>query len=94
VNVKDWNPRYVEYAKAHGRTPEESLDGSIMTASELRLAARALWEEAFALDEHGTMESAMAVLGRSVWVWTTLTVREARALRRAVYPTILAGRGI
>jgi hypothetical protein len=64
-----------------------------MTANELRLAAKALWEEAFALDEHGTTATTHKVLGRDVWVWTTLTVREAHALRRAVYPTILEGRG-
>lgn len=86
-----FNPDRVPSVRVNGSREPVCL-GCVEAANPER--AKRLWEEAFALDEHGTMESTMAVLGRSVWAWTDLTVREARALRRAVYPTILEGRGL
>lgn len=69
-----------------------------LTKADLVLAARALWEEAFAADPVRTDENTEAVLGDKVgtggvFVWDRLTVPELRALRRALYPTVLQARG-
>jgi hypothetical protein len=69
-------------------TPKETLEQ----------AARELWEEAHAADRWRTEENTKAVLGdkvsaNGIFVWSRLTVAELRALRRAVYATVLEARG-
>ncbi len=64
-----------------------------MTRNDLEKAARDLLEESFRTDPVGTEETVLRVLGRPVFAWSLLTIRELRALRRAIYPTVLEGRG-
>ena len=71
-----------------------------LTKNELEVAAKILWEEAFAADPHGTEELTRAPLKNKVndspsfvFVWSNLSTRELHALRCAMYPTVLEIRG-
>lgn len=63
-----------------------------VTKQELVRQTRALWEEAWKADPHRTEENTHAVLGRDVFVWDLLAVVQLTALRRALFPTVLAAR--
>ncbi len=72
----------------------------MVTREFLEQDTRKLYEEALKADPIRTEENTQAVLGAvgkvsrsGVFVWTRLTVRELRALRRAIYPTVLEARG-
>lgn len=73
--------------------PNQPADYHRVTREELAKQTRAWWEEAYDLDPYRTEENTRAVLGRDVFVWHNLSVPQLTALRRAVLPTLLEGRG-
>lgn len=53
-----------------------------------------LVEEAFHIDPYRTEENLQAVLGRTVFAYHMLTMRELTAVRRALFPLVLEGRSM
>ena len=64
-----------------------------MTKEALIKYAKSLWEEAYASDPFHTEEVTLAVLGREVFTWHLLTMRELHALTRLTLSIALQARG-
>lgn len=64
-----------------------------VSKAELVRQTKPLLEEAFKADRFHTEEVIQRVLGREVFVWDSLSVRELTALRRGIMSTVLATRG-
>jgi|GEM_PF-4141777 len=72
-----------------------------MQRSDYEKRARALYEEAYGYDPHGTDEVCLAVLSKEekidaasgVFAWSRLSVRELFVLRCSLFRIVLIGRG-
>lgn len=72
-----------------------ALHGGYGVTKEFLVAeTKKLCEEAFSIDPYQTEENLQAVLGRTIFVYHLLTVRELTAVRRALFPIVLEGRGM
>ena len=78
-----------------GRVVKKGLAGTNYGVSKAELVrqTKPLLEEAFKADRFHTEEVIQRVLGREVFVWDSLSVRELTALRRGIMSTVLATRG-
>jgi hypothetical protein len=69
-----------------------ALHGGYGVSKDFLVAeTKKLVEEAFSIDPYLTEDNLQAVLGRTVFAYHLLTVRELTAVRRALFPIVLEG---
>jgi hypothetical protein len=65
----------------------------MVTRDALEAQVRKTYKEAHLSDPHFVAEITESLLGRNVFVWTRLSVRDLFLLHRALWPTVLRSRG-
>jgi hypothetical protein len=64
-----------------------------VTRAELERWAKRHWEEAYAHDPVATEEATRRILGRDVFVWSTLPIRQLHQLSRTMFVLAILTRG-
>ena len=72
---------------------KELADLPSLSRPELERWARRHWEEAYAHDPVATEEATRRVLGRDVFVWSNLPIRQLHQLSRTMFVLAILTRG-